>query len=72
MITVEEIVKLGGLQNPQIDYEFHFDGWEYLYNYKTKTFWWINDGFGEPELLSSGVTTQDHLFEILDSLNLID
>lgn len=70
-MTPKEIEKLGGVCHYQNDYEYHWDSWEYLYNSKTQTFWSINDGFGEPELLVKKVKDLKHLEEILISLNLL-
>jgi hypothetical protein len=69
MITHEQLVELGGWQG-RTYYEYIFDNWEYLYNSKTNTFWNINDGFGEPELIVDRVRDYEHLKEILTALNL--
>jgi hypothetical protein len=69
MITKEQIEELGGWQAGN-GYEYIFDSWEYLYNSKTQTFWNINDGFGEPELLVKKVKDYDHLIQIITALNL--
>lgn len=69
MITKEQIEELGGWQDRN-GYEYIFDNWEYVYNSKTQTFWNINDGFGEPELLVKKVKDYDHLIQIITALNL--
>lgn len=71
MITEEEVVSLGGVPL-NTGYEYQFDSWDYLLNTRTSTFWFINDGFGEPELIADGINSIDQLIKILESLNLID
>ena len=66
----EEIESLGGLCSPNNNYEYCFNGWDYLLNTKTMTFWDINDGYGEPKLLVRKVKDINHLKDILDSLNI--
>ena len=70
MITKEQIFELNGCTSNHNDYEYHWDSWEYLYNSKTNTFWFINDGFGEPALLVKKVKDYAHLTEIITALNL--
>jgi hypothetical protein len=69
MITKEKIEELGGWQDRN-GYEYIFDNWEYVYNSKTQTFWNINDGFGEPELIVEKVKNYNHLIQIITALNL--
>jgi|LauGreDrversion4_2_1035121.scaffolds.fasta_scaffold220783_2 hypothetical protein len=68
MISNSDIVALGGVQLNS-GYEYQFAGWDYLLNTKTMTFWFINDGFGEPELIVDRVRDLDHLKQIVESLN---
>ena len=69
MITKEQIYELNGCPGYH-NYEYHWDSWEYLYNSKTNTFWFINDGFCEPALLVKKVKDYSHLKEIITALNL--
>jgi len=69
MITKKQIYALGGCPSNN-DYEYHWNSWDYLYNSKTNAFWYINDGFGEPELLVAKVKDYEHLKEIITALNL--
>ena len=69
MIAREQIEELGGWLAGN-GYEYIFDNWEYLYNSKSRTFWFINDGFGTPELMVKKVKDYDHLKEIIIALNL--
>lgn len=71
MITKEQITELGGcLAGTGYDGIYMFDNWEYLYNSKSRTFWFINDGFGTPELMVKKVKDYAHLKEIIIALNL--
>lgn len=70
MITKQQICEIGGCPSYANDYEYHWNSWDYLYNSKTNTFWFINDGFGEPDLIVDRVKDYEHLKEIVTSLNL--
>lgn len=69
-MTQIEIISIGGVPHYANNYEYHWGSWDYLYNSKSQTFWSINDGFGEPELMVAKVKDFNHLKEIITALNL--
>jgi hypothetical protein len=66
MVTHEQLIKLNLTTKDETLY-FDTPDWDIEYNRKTQELWFINDGYGEPDLIGR-FTRIEELKEAIDLL----